>query len=392
MNQRDRPRVGFLTYDLQEFAVDCLTRISAKMSGRMKAYPVFDRLSSGSIPFSYRPSRQQGRFFTIRKSGSTPEGFTSSINWAGAWSVVWENDIVVLFGIQGATALLATLLAVALRRHLVSVNQTLPPNWERQRRWWVRLLKGWILDRCQVHVIQTPVTRATLMEVYKIDEGLFIEAPFESGAGNFCRLLGKIKHPRVQLRKKLGWQDDECIFLFVGTLLRFKGIETILQAARKLKGKTMFKVICIGPPPAQKDEPDLVAYRALAALQGVAELVSFPGKSPMDTLVESYVAADACILPTQKDCWPKVLVEAALAGLPLVTTDACGAAGALVVDNETGFVVPPADSDALTDAMRQLFDPNLRLRLGSEAKRRCMDFCDGKEEAAGYVKALQEVW
>lgn len=121
------PRVGFLTYDLQPFTVDLLARIAHRLPGRLRAYPVFSGTLAKTIPFSYRPSTVQGRFFSVKKQGSTPEGFASSINGGAAWSFVWENDVLVLFGIQGGSALLATLLATLLRRPLISVNQTLPP-------------------------------------------------------------------------------------------------------------------------------------------------------------------------------------------------------------------------------------------------------------------------
>ena len=205
-------RVGFLTYDLQEFTADCLSRVAENLPFKMKAYPVFDRVAADRVAFPYRPSQVAGKFFAVRQKGSTPEGLTSSINWLAAWSSARESDVVVLFGIQGGTALVATLLAVLGRKRLISVNQTLPPEWERRRRWWVRWLKGWILHRCQVHVVQTPVTWQSLRQVYGIPADRCVEAPFESGARIFKELLAQVSESREELRRRFGWAPEKCVF------------------------------------------------------------------------------------------------------------------------------------------------------------------------------------
>ena len=390
-------RVGFLTYDLQPFTADCLTRISAKLAGRLRAYPVFANKVSPTLTFSYRPSQLQGNFFSLTKSASTPEGFPYSINWGCAWSFVWENDVLILFGIQGGSSLLATLLAVLLRRPLIAVNQTLPPAWEGKRRWWVLLLKGWILRRCRVHLVQSAASRHALPLVYGIAQEQMVDAPFESGATVFQAQLSHIQQSRDTLRQNFGWDAETCIFLFVGNLMRLKGLFTLMEAARLLKEQcpthkeSTFKVIIIGISPKQPTEFSLEEYRHHVAAMGLAKTVIFTGPRTMAELATFYLAADACLLPTEKDTWGKVLVEAALAGLPLVTTEACGSAGELVLENETGFIIPPSDLHALVNAMNKLLDPALRHRLGTQARRHCQIICDPERETAGFIQAIQKV-
>ncbi|MBF0367844.1 MAG: glycosyltransferase family 4 protein [Magnetococcales bacterium] len=386
-------QVGFLTYDLQPFTVDCLARIAERLPESLKAYPVFGRIPDEPIPFPYRPSHLSGRFFSVRKPGSTQEGFTSSINWRAAWDLVWQSDIVVLFGIQGGSALVATLLATLLRRPLISVNQTLPPLWEGKRRWWIRLLKGWILNRCRIHIVQTPVSGEALQQVYQIDPALHVQAPFEGGARHFGQLIEKVDRTRHEIRHSYGWFSDECIFLFVGALLRFKGIPILMAAAQQLKERhgDAFTIVCIGPEPAQAGEPTLVEYRQQAQEMGVIHRIIFPGPASLESLAEAYLGADVCILPTQKDTWGKVLVEGALAGLPLITTEACGAAGSIVLEGETGYVVPPGEVAPLVAAMEKLMDGDRRLKMGTRARERCLEFSDPHKEALGYVEAVARV-
>ncbi len=386
---RPRPRVGFLVYDLKPFIADYLARIAVRLPGQVRAYPILSGPVAADLPYSHRPSCVQGRFFSVSKRGFTPEGFLSTINWRGAWACAWENDVILLSGIQGGSALAVTLFATLLGRAVISVNQTLPPTWEKRRRWWIRLLKGWILRRCRVHIVQTPTTRKTLTQIYHIAESQMVDAPFEAGATAFQAHLSQLPHDRPALRREWGWHPEECVFLFVGTLLRFKGVFTLIDAAAILQQRGhRFRVLCIGDRAAQPDEWSLPAYRQRVADDGLSAVISFPGPRPLTELVSLYLAADALLLPTQKDCFPKVLVEAALAGLPLVTTDACGAADALVCEGETGLVIPPDDVPALVAAMERLLDPDLRQRMGLRAQQRCQAFCDPEQETEGFLRAI----
>ncbi len=391
--KQNKRNIGFLTYDLQPFTVECLTRIAARLPDRLKAYPVFERVDPPGPLFAYRPSGIRGRFFAVRREGFTPEGLTSSINWGGAWACVWENDVVVLFGIQGGSALVVTVLASVMRRSLVSVNQTLPPEWEARRRWWILWLKQWILRRCRVHIVQTPVTALAMEQVYKIPKEQLVFAPFDGGVGHFQTELNRVVASRETLRQAFQWRAEDVVFLFVGTLLRFKGIDTLMEAVglMQAQGEKGVRVVCFGPVAAQSGEMSLEEYRQMARDMGVERWFDFPGSCSLGKLAEAYLAADVCVLPTRKDTWGKVLAEAALAGLPLITTEACGAAHALVVEGESGFVVPPGDGDALAVVMDKLLDQGVRIRLGQRAREVCQQWCSGDQEVMGYLQALERV-
>jgi glycosyltransferase involved in cell wall biosynthesis len=383
-------RVGFLVYDLKPFIADYIARIARRLPGPVRAYPILEGPVAENLPFSWRPSRLRGQFFSVRLPGSTPEGFLSSINWPAAWACAWESDLILLSGLQGGTALLTTLFATLLGRPVISINQTLPPAWEQRRRWWIRWLKKWLLHRCRLHIVQSPLSRRTLQQIYGIAETQMVDAPFEAGATAFQVHLQRLSAPRESLRHRLGWPNTLPVFLFVGTLLRFKGVLTLIEATAQLQRQGhRLQVICIGERAGQPEEPSREAYQQMAAQAGVAEVLTFPGPCSLSELAARYQAADACLLPTQKDCFPKVLVEAALAGLALVTTSACGAAEALVCDGESGFVIAPDDPVALATAMQRLLDPQLCRQMGAKARARCLAFCDPEQETLGFLQAIQ---
>ena len=93
----------------------------------------------------------------------------------------------------------------------------------------------------------------------------------------------------------------------------------------------------------------------------------------MARLLPGYVAtlfseAHIVCLPSYREGAPKVLIEAAACGKPIVTTDVSGCRE-VVRHNHNGLLVPPRDSRALADALRKLInDPGLRISMGQKGR------------------------
>jgi glycosyltransferase involved in cell wall biosynthesis len=107
-----------------------------------------------------------------------------------------------------------------------------------------------------------------------------------------------------------------------------------------------------------------------------------------------YAGSDVLVLPSVptrdfREPWGLVVNEAMNQGLPVIATDAVGAAaGGLVQDGRTGLVVPAGDAGALARALRRLHDdPGLRTRLG-EAGRRAVAAYTFDAWAAGMARGL----
>lgn len=144
------------------------------------------------------------------------------------------------------------------------------------------------------------------------------------------------------------------LVLAVGRLAPEKGLDVLLRATSDLP----VDVALAGVGPEE---------RSLRALAG--QNVRFLGQVDRDELADLYANADVLALPSRSETWGMVLNEAALAGLPLVASDAAGAAYELVVDGENGFRVPADDVGALREALRRLTeDPELRARFGARSR------------------------
>jgi tRNA A-37 threonylcarbamoyl transferase component Bud32 len=107
-------------------------------------------------------------------------------------------------------------------------------------------------------------------------------------------------------------------------------------------------------------------WRRLANEIGVGDRVRFLGQR--DDLEDVYAAADALILPTRYDAFANVCLEAAAAGLAVVTSGANGAARWI---GDAGLIVEdPEDFEGFARALDALADPMTRAQLGSSARRR----------------------
>jgi glycosyltransferase involved in cell wall biosynthesis len=166
--------------------------------------------------------------------------------------------------------------------------------------------------------------------------------------------------------------------LFVGRLLRVKGVHVLLDAMDQLVRKRVdISLTIVG------DGPERARLEAQANRLGLAPRVTFAGTVPQDELSRYYSSAKALILPSvfdwegkeQLEIWGYVLFEAAHYGLALVATDAVGASPDFFVGEEDGIVVPWGNPSALAEALERIWThDDLRLRLGRGARERVKGF------------------
>ena len=159
--------------------------------------------------------------------------------------------------------------------------------------------------------------------------------------------------------------------LSVGRLAAEKGLDTLLRAVDGLP----VEAVLAGSGPEE------ARLRRMAGPN-----VTFLGTVTRDALPALYADADVFVLPSRSEPWGMTLNEAALAGLPLVSTSASGAAWELIEDGVNGFRVPPDDPAALRAALERLVgDDELRRTAGTRSREIAARFTP--ERWAGAVVA-----
>ncbi len=157
--------------------------------------------------------------------------------------------------------------------------------------------------------------------------------------------------------------------LFASRLLRSKGLDVFMAAARKLKGRDM-EFLVAGMLDAS--DPDAVALEELENETSIR----FIGRC--DDMPSLLREVDVVALPTRYgEGIPRILIEAAATGIPSIVSDHEGCRE-IVTDGETGVIVPekPVEAAALALAKavsRYRDDATLRRRHGDAARRRFLD-------------------
>lgn len=165
------------------------------------------------------------------------------------------------------------------------------------------------------------------------------------------------------LRRELGVSSTMPIVAMICRMVRHKGVSEYLEAARQLHaGGVNAKFILVGPLSSEGRQAI-----SMNEINRYREDVQYLG--PRDDVPAILAHCSMFVLPTYyREGVPRVLLEAAVAGLPLVTTDMPGC-NEVVVNGVHGMLVPPRDAPALAVAIHKLLDsPSLRLAMGRSAR------------------------
>ena len=152
--------------------------------------------------------------------------------------------------------------------------------------------------------------------------------------------------------------------LFSARMLWAKGVGEFVEAARLLtQAGVKARFVLVGEPDA--NSPASVPMATLHAWHGQNGVEWWGHRDDMPAVF--HTAHIAC-LPSYREGLPKVLLEAAACGLPIVTTDAPGCRE-IVRDGDNGFLVPVRDAQAVAVALRNLIDNvALRAKMGQRAR------------------------
>jgi lipopolysaccharide/colanic/teichoic acid biosynthesis glycosyltransferase/glycosyltransferase involved in cell wall biosynthesis len=166
------------------------------------------------------------------------------------------------------------------------------------------------------------------------------------------------------LRHTLGIPFGAPVLGYVGRFVRDKGIRQLVESFQLLrKTYTELRLLLVGDfEPGDPVEPNVRRYIESEAA------ISCPGF--VGDTAPYYSLMDVLALPTYREGFPGVPLEAQASGVPVVTTTATGAVDS-TIDGVTGFLVPVGDTNALTNAIATLLaDPELRARMGRAGRER----------------------
>jgi len=187
-----------------------------------------------------------------------------------------------------------------------------------------------------------------------------------SGVATEVFAPARVSHTaRMRLRDELGIQPDEIVVTMISRVIRSKGVLEFMAAAREVGAShPHLRFLLIGP-----DDDQSLDRLSEAELAQLKQVVTWPG--PRRDIPTVLAISDIFVFPSAyREGIPRVLLEAASMGLPIITTDAPGC-NEVVENGVNGFWVPAHDSAAISQAMVQLIaQPELRRRFGQASRQR----------------------
>ena len=174
------------------------------------------------------------------------------------------------------------------------------------------------------------------------------------------------RRPEVmKIAEKL--RKEDCFtFLFVGRIVRDKGINELCYAFERLHDdypKT--RLILVGP---YEDALDPISGESKTIIDE-NKAIEVVGAKSGNELLAYYAAADCFVMPSYREGFPNTVLEAGAMGLPSVVTDINGSRE-IIVDGENGVIVPSQNAEVLYEAMQKmLIDKEKREYMARNARK-----------------------
>ncbi len=186
---------------------------------------------------------------------------------------------------------------------------------------------------------------------------------------------------RDKLRDEMSISPSGHVICFIGRITKDKGRVELVAAFNRLRATwAQLYLILVGPFEQELDPVPEVVLEQIRSCENILAV----GHS---LTPEKYLAvSDLLCLPSYREGFGNVVIEAAAMGIPTVGTRIVGLVDS-VVDGETGLLVPPRDVDALTAGLEKVLrDGKLRLTMGAAAKERAMKLFDAESVTANILK------
>ncbi len=302
--------------------------------------------------------RAAGRvdFYDLRERGKLDPRVLAAIR-----KIIVEHDINVIHGHDYKSDLFAYVVRRWLWRRRIALLST-AHAWVMldARGQLYRKLDLFLMKRFDHLIAVSHATKAEMVEAGVAPETItVIHNAIDTDAWTRERAGG-------DLRGELGLRGTFPIVGYVGRIMPEKDLETWLRAAAvlaRVHANARFVLVGDGRDGGTRTELELLAVEL-----GIADRIIFTGYR--SDLLAVYATFDIFLLTSRREGLPNSLLEAMAMGLPVVTTDVAGAKE-LVVDRETGFVLPQGDVPRIADALGALAgDERLRREMAAAGRAR----------------------
>jgi glycosyltransferase involved in cell wall biosynthesis len=235
----------------------------------------------------------------------------------------------------------------------------------------IAYFEGLIFKKAHKILVLSKYTKDMILKKYRITESKIIVAPSPIDTDIFSPYRNDHEGIRI---------------LFVGRINDpRKNVSMLMNAFSKLKNeRDDVELWLVGEEPSEN-------LKNLASQLNISENVKYFKDVPHDEIVNFYQSCDIFALPSYQEGLGIVVLEAMSCGLPVVSTR-CGGPEWLLKDYANALVVENNNADKFADALKELIgDDNLRLKIGSEARKTVVNRCSVKTLEKIFIDVLDEL-
>lgn len=177
-----------------------------------------------------------------------------------------------------------------------------------------------------------------------------------------------------KLREELGIEPDDFVFVFVGRIVKDKGINELIGAFRTLQtGNLKIKLLLVGD---YESDLDPLSGETIGFIESNPNIIFTGWKND----VRPYFAiSDALVFPSYREGFPNVVMQAGAMDLPCIVTDINGC-NEIITEGVNGLIIPVMDEAALLAAMQKIYtDRDFSDRLKANARRLIVNHYDQKK-------------
>lgn len=213
----------------------------------------------------------------------------------------------------------------------------------------ILMATDWITCACATHVI--PEGQGVMNDLHNY----ITKKPMKVlGYGNVrgVDMLRFSKRPEVISISNSLKDPDVFTFIFVGRIVRDKGMDELMEAFSNLVNENKnVRLYLVGN---YEQDLDPVSELTIERIKSIPQIQTV-GTKYGDELLAYYAASDCFVFPSYREGFPNTVMEAGAMGLPSIVTDINGSRE-IVENGKNGVIIPSKDTIALYDAMKKMIE------------------------------------
>ena len=233
----------------------------------------------------------------------------------------------------------------------------------------------WLTYRCATNVYPNSNGLKEFILANKLTESIKLKV-LGNGSSNgidtvyFDKTKEVLKNVDV-LKEKYRLTQEDFIYIFIGRIVKDKGINELLSAFDKLcQSEKNVKLLLVGPYEDHLDPISEASRRILKRNKNIIE-------TGYQEDVRSFLAVSDCLVfPSYREGFPNVVMQAGAMGLPSIVSDINGC-NEIIQAGVNGLIIPVKDIEALYNSMYMIYqDKQLIARLAQNARKQIADRYD----------------